>query len=32
MTAANGAYSGTVMTLKGWSIYEVRITLKVTLF
>lgn len=32
MTAANGAYSGTVITLNGWSISEVRITLNVTLF
>lgn len=32
MTAANGAYYGTVITLNGWSIYEVRITLNVTLF
>lgn len=30
MTAEKGAASGTVTTLKGWSIYEVNITLKVT--
>lgn len=32
MTAANGAYYGTVITLNGWSIYDVNMTLKVTLF
>jgi hypothetical protein len=32
MTAANGASYGTVITLNGWSIYDVRMTLKVTLF
>jgi hypothetical protein len=31
MTAAKGAYYGTVITLKGCSISEVRMTLKVTL-
>jgi len=30
ITAENGAYYGTLMTLNGWSIYEVRITLNVT--
>jgi hypothetical protein len=30
MTAANGASSGTLITLYGWSIYDVRITLNVT--
>ena len=32
MTAENGAYSGTEITLYGCSISEVRMTLKVTLF
>lgn len=32
MTAANGASSGTAMTLKGWSISDVNMTLNVTLF
>ena len=32
MTAEKGASSGTEMTLKGCSISEVRMTLKVTLF
>jgi len=31
MTAAKGASSGTAITLKGCSISEVRMTLKVTL-
>ncbi len=31
MTAANGAYYGTVITLNGWSISDVNMTLKVTL-
>ncbi len=30
MTAAKGAYSGTLITLNGCSIYEVKMTLKVT--
>jgi len=30
ITAAKGAYSGTDITLYGWSIYDVNITLNVT--
>lgn len=30
MTAEKGASSGTLITLNGWSIYEVKMTLNVT--